>query len=762
MKSMKSAREGLIRTGRRHGALVAMVLVVFLVATTLVVIAATPLGVAGYLDHSYTGPPDNEISEPTGKGAESKLWWHDGYWWGVLFSPAEEAFTIHQLDLAIHEWVDTGTIVDTRIDGRAARSDVLWDEREGKLYIATHRKIENPSVVSNSYNWARLLVYSYNNATSTWTVDPGFGDPADPDDLSKVTINRDITESLVLDKDTTGRLWATYVSRPQGSDIYSVFVNASLPNDPTSWGGAFVLPFAEAEDVDVDDISALAAFMGPGIGKVAVMWSNQTDGNFYIAVRSDSTVLPQQGWVLETGLTELFDVPADDHIKLAKAPSNILLATVKTEATETGEPLIAVVKRAANGNYSLHPVALVSTQDTRPTMVVDAASGQAHVFSVSKIGGGNVCIQSAPLSTLDFGETYNCPPPEDVLAILATTAVEAEVVIGDDTTYLNINDPTTTKQMLTEEMDIAVLASDDVNGQVYVHAVISRTIPPPPPRIFANVVDDSIRFEFAPAGANVTFSIYDGPGGDLLWEESRTADEDGFTAVSIWEHRVDLGAGLFVVVSDGTSTKELTIEPISLDLVAPEENVLIGTAAPGRTVWAVAHDDEDFCGAFAVADTSGDWVVDFDDFGCDITAGMWAYAQLFDAEDDTSEAILDFIDGAHTYEQGDVPADACVAGGWAVDTDDRERDLQIRVLADGATVASGIAGIPDTDLVGICGADGSCAFEINLFGRITVDEEHAISVQAFDEETGQWFALAETPQLLTCAPANSYLPIVFR
>lgn len=762
MKSMKSAREGLIRTGRRHGALVAMVLVVFLVTTTLVVIAATPLGVAGYLDHSYTGPPDNEISEPTGKGAESKLWWHDGYWWGVLFSPTEEAFTIHQLDLATHEWVDTGTIVDTRIDERAARSDVLWDEREGKLYIATHRKMENPSVVNSPSNWARLLVYSYNNATSTWTVDPGFGDPADPDDLSKVTINRDITESLVLDKDTTGRLWATYVSRPQGSDIYSVFVNASLPNDPTSWGGAFVLPFAEAEDVDVDDISALAAFMGPGIGKVAVMWSNQTDGNFYIAVRSDSTVLPQQGWVLETGLTELFDAPADDHIKLAKAPSNILLATVKTEATEAGEPLIAVVKRAANGNYSLHPVALVSTQDTRPTMVVDVASGQAHVFSVSKIGGGNVCIQSAPLSTLDFGETYNCPPPEDVLEILATTAVDAEVVIGDDTTYLNINDPTTTKQMLTEEMDIAVLASDDVNGQVYVHAVISRTIPPPPPRIFANVVDDSIRFEFAPAGANVTFSIYDGPGGDLLWEESRTADEDGFTAVSIWEHRVDLGAGLFVVVSDGTSTKELTIEPISLDLVAPEENVLIGTAAPGRTVWAVAHDDEDFCGAFAVADTSGDWVVDFDDFGCDITAGMWAYAQLFDAEDDTSEAILDFIDGAHTYEQGDVPADACVAGGWAVDTDDRERDLQIRVLADGATVASGIAGIPDTDLVGICGADGSCAFVINFFGRITVDEEHAITVQAFDEETGQWFALAETPQLLTCAPANSYLPIVFR
>jgi hypothetical protein len=762
MKSMISAREGLIRTGRRHGALVAIVLVVFLVATTLVVIAATPLGVAGYLVHSYLGPPDNQISEPTGKGAESKLWWHDGYWWGVLFSPAEEAFTIHRLDPATHEWVDTATIVDTRIDDRAARSDVLWDEREGKLYIATHRKMENPSVVNSPSNWARLLVYSYNDATGTWTVDPGYGNPADPDDQSKVTINRDVTESLVLDKDTTGRLWATYVSRPQGSDIYRVYVNATLPNDPASWGGAFELPFAEAVDVDVDDISALAAFMGPGIGKVAVMWSNQTDGNFYIAVRPDSTVLPQQGWVLETGLTELFDVPADAHIKLAKAPSNILLATVKTGATEAGEPLIAVVKRAANGNYSLHPVALYTTQDTRPTMVVDAASGQAHVFSVSKIGGGNVCIQSAPLSTLDFGETYNCPPPEEVLEILATTAVAAEVVIGDDTTYLNINDPTTTKQMLTEEMDIAVLASDDVNGQVYVHAVISRTIPPPPPRIFANVVDDSIRVEFAPSGATVTFSIYDGPGGDLLWGESRTADEDGFAAVSIWEHRVDLGAGLFVVVFDGTSTKELLIEPIALDIVAPEENVLVGTAAPGRTVWAVAHNDDDFCGAFATADGVGDWVVDFDDFGCDVTADMRAYAQVFDADDDASEAILDFIDGAHTYEQGDVSAHACVAGGWAVDSDDRERDLQIRVLADGSIVASGMAGIPDAELLGICGGDGSCAFEVDLFGRITVAEEHAITVEAFDEETGLWFALPETPQMLTCAAAETYLPVVYR
>ena len=41
-----------------------------------------PLDIAGYQGPSY---PDSE-SNPSGDKPESKLWWHDGFWWGSLWS----------------------------------------------------------------------------------------------------------------------------------------------------------------------------------------------------------------------------------------------------------------------------------------------------------------------------------------------------------------------------------------------------------------------------------------------------------------------------------------------------------------------------------------------------------------------------------------------------------------------------------------------------------------------------------------------------
>lgn len=468
----------------RRRLLPVLVVVVALLATALVAMAASPLSEAGWLNHSYASPP-NSITEPTGKGAESKLWFHDGYWWGVLFSPSQSAFTIHRLDRASHDWVNTSVVVDTRItdaNNRASRADVLWDAASGKLFIATHLKVENPSNNNNPDNRAKLRRYSYDDAANTWTLDPGF---------QNVTINNDVTETLVLDKDSTGRLWITYISRTGSGNPYDVYVNASSPTDHTSWGAPFVLNFDEAKNLDMDDISALAAFTDASGPKVAVMWSDQSppvgQKKFYIAVRPDSAGdNPQSGWDLEPGLTNLFTVDGDDHIKLSPAPGNLLLATIKTGATVAGDPLIAVVKRAPNGAYTLHPVALVTTQDTRPTMAVDAYNNQVHVFSVSKEGGGYICIQSAGLPALDFGDTYNCPPPPnapapaEILAPQMANVIPSPVIIGDNVTYFTINDPTTAKHWLTEDSGIAVLASDETH-KVYAHNVLGGTTPPPPP-----------------------------------------------------------------------------------------------------------------------------------------------------------------------------------------------------------------------------------------------------------------------------------------
>jgi Tol biopolymer transport system component/predicted GH43/DUF377 family glycosyl hydrolase len=285
----------------------------------------------------------------------------------------------------------------------------------------------------------------------------------------------------------------------------------------------------------------------------------------------------------------------------------------------------------------------------------------------------------------------------------------------------------------------------------------SLTCLTPVPRVYANLPEDGIRFEYSAPGASVNFSIYDSPDGNLLWEGSRTADDSGFVYLSIWDHRVDLKPGMYIVASDDMFTKQLLVERVTLDVFDPVENILGGTAEPGRrNIWVVANNDSVFCGTNVDADPDGNWTVDFDGYECDVTHDMWAYTQVMDPEDDTSEAVPDFIEGYHDYDSGDAPSWACNAGGWVVDSDDRERDLTIRILADGNEVTSLTAGNPREDLLGVCGADGSCGFETNLWGLITPYEEHQITTQAYDEEAEQWFDLNNTPRNLTCRTYDIY------
>jgi hypothetical protein len=463
-------------TATRHHRRVILVLVLALAlaTTTLVALAATPLGVAGYLDFSYEGA--NDIEEATANAAESKLWWHDGYWWGSLFSPSANAYTIHRLNWTTQNWNDTGVVIDERVSdasGRATRADVLWDGTT--LYIASHKKLENPAYNTEDINRARLMRYTYDDAADTWTP---VGAP--------VIINNDVTKSLVLDKDNTGRLWITYVSRQQSSSTYQVYVNASEPGDPTSWGVPFVLPFPEATVIS-QDISALVAF-GDG-AQIGLMWSNQLDNKFYLALRNAGGDDPAAGWTLDAAFTGAIPYPADDHMNMKAAPGGVMLAVIKTGTTVDTEPLIAVVKRASSGTYSLHTVSTYMTRDTRPTMLVDTTTNLVHVFTVSGTRGGYICMESAPLDTLAFAPIDdNCPAPPAQPAsdepLSALGMADAEVFIGDDDTYLFINNPTTTKQMVNAQTGIAVLAADEGDPdlppppyQVYVHNVVGGERP---------------------------------------------------------------------------------------------------------------------------------------------------------------------------------------------------------------------------------------------------------------------------------------------
>lgn len=410
--------------------------------------AGTPLNGIGFLDFSY-GPDAKE--RPTAEKPESKLWWNDGSWWGVLYNQTAAEFRIYRLDWESQTWEDTGVSVDNREDSRA---DVLWDGTTNKLYIASHFRFSNPAHSSNEAEKGRLYRFSYNAGTQDYSLDSGF----------PVNVNSDKTETLVLEKDSTGRLWVTYVSRETSTSSYAVFVNTSA-DDGATWGTPFTLPVA-GKTVDLDDISSIIAFSDDTGEKVGVMWSNQIDGRYHFATHNDAQA-PGNGWNLEFVDTSPYLIDANDHINLAKSAAGQVFAAVRTENISEDDPLIGLIARDGDGSYSFHVFSNVDSKDTRPIVVVHADRNKVYMFASSNPIGGRICFKSATipstLSSLTLPEG-NC---EDLGFGGAPQLIA-------DTHYKNVNDPTSTKQIVTEESDLVVLASDDVNGKVYLHNFIGQ------------------------------------------------------------------------------------------------------------------------------------------------------------------------------------------------------------------------------------------------------------------------------------------------
>ena len=144
------------------------------------------------LSHTGTGTPTGT------KRAESVLWYNDGSWWGNLWDTATSDFHIFRFNAATHSWVDTGVTTETRAD---THHDVLWDGTT--LHVASHRFV-NDGVPAASGFPSTLRRYSYNRTTKAYTS------------LGSAQINNYRTETLTIDKDSTGRLWATW---QQGNKI---------------------------------------------------------------------------------------------------------------------------------------------------------------------------------------------------------------------------------------------------------------------------------------------------------------------------------------------------------------------------------------------------------------------------------------------------------------------------------------------------------------------------------------------------------------
>ena len=375
----------------------------------------------GYRDHQYGS---GVINTPTAEKPESKLWWQGGFWWGTMWDPGAQAYHIYRFSAGSQSWENTGTAIDNRDE---SLGDALSDG--SKLYIASHIFSEEGKSTSSG-NAGRMYRFSYNSGSKSYSLDSGY----------PVNINGARSESLVIEKDNTGKLWAAWIESKK------VKINCTDGSDD-NWGSPFNLP-VQGGNTSSDDVCSIISLNG----KIGVLWSNQDADAAYFAVHNDGD--SKTDWQSrETALSGQNNI-IDDHINIGACDTEgNLYATVKTGLSSSSAPKIYVLKRTSSGNWSQHVAGTESDGHTRPIVLVDTDNDQVYMIAKGKDGGDDgIYMKRANMSDMVFPGGIGDP------LIL-------------DNSYDNINNPSSTKQCINNTTGLLVLASDK-SAKSYFHNYI--------------------------------------------------------------------------------------------------------------------------------------------------------------------------------------------------------------------------------------------------------------------------------------------------
>jgi Ca2+-binding RTX toxin-like protein len=393
-------------------------------------IAALALpGVAG-ADIGFQGPayPVGTSGSPTGSKPESKLWWNDGFWWASMFDNTGD-YHIFRLNRRAQTWSDTGVTIDTRA---STRQDVL--SVGSRLFVASHKFVgtANHDSTPMQADEMRLYRFTYNAGTNRYT-------PA-----GQTVIDSQKSETLVIDRDSAGALWATWVQQTAGGQ-HQVYVKrttgncVSGPLGNCAWDSVTVVD----PGVSADDISSLVRF-GSRIG---VMWtdtSNAASGVLRFRANDGGN------WLDEEPVVSGFKA-IDDHINLKADSAGRVYAVTKTKFASAANPGTRLHRRSAAGAWSTVTVSNGSLRRTRSIVVLDQPNNRVRVFEGSESGTA-VYTKVSRLNVLSF----------------STGTAGARVIQDTGSRVLN---PTSTKQNVGSVTQLIVLATNDATKR-YWHAYL--------------------------------------------------------------------------------------------------------------------------------------------------------------------------------------------------------------------------------------------------------------------------------------------------
>jgi PKD repeat protein len=413
------------------------------------VVAVAPPAAADPGDIGFEGPDHTGTGTPTGtKRAESVLWFNDGRWWANMWDVATKDNHIAYFDVATKTWVDTKTVVDTRAN---VHVDVLWDGT--KLYVASHLFVNDGVAASPSATPSSLYRFSYNATSKQYTLDAGY--PA--------TINNMKTETLTIDKDAGGTIWATWM---QDNKIY---VNHSGATTATQSTWTTPQPLPGAANVSVDDTSSVIAYNGA----VGVLWSSQSgaapDGVYFAIHRNGAADTAWTGPIVAYQAAK----GSDDHMNLKwlDVSGGQIYAAVKTSFTSGSAALLQLlVFDVSTGKWRApYTIAKQSECPNRVILLIDEAKGLLRTFAtypgpdgVCSTSGGAIYEKDSPL-----GGNISFPASKGTPVIL-------------DASDQVVHNSTSTKQNIKAGMGVVVLADNNRTSRYWTfYEAPGGTTPPP-------------------------------------------------------------------------------------------------------------------------------------------------------------------------------------------------------------------------------------------------------------------------------------------
>lgn len=367
-----------------------------------------------------------EPAEPPGRQLQSRLWAIDGRWFAAMIEPASRETRIFQLSADGSTWSDTGVLLDER---PGVTVDALWSGEH--LYVA--------SVVPGRSRDDGVRVTRFSlDAAGRFGLDPDF----------PVTLTEPGAEAVSIARDSTGRLWTTFLAEGRLMVAWST-VNEVIWSAPTPFDGA-------PGPLDENDAAAVVTV---GEGSVGLVWSDRNASEIRFSIRQDAD--EPEAWsepeVAFDGLP-LGELP----IAVAAGPDGTTWVGVETAVADDpeavgSEPGAVALVRTAEGAWSSTLIAYVEERFGQPVPLVDPAGRRAFVVGVHPRHGGAVHLKQASFDRLEFETGRGLPLIAD----------------ARDPDLAHV---TSTKQPVSLEEGFVVLAFDEETG-TYSHAIVSAAPP---------------------------------------------------------------------------------------------------------------------------------------------------------------------------------------------------------------------------------------------------------------------------------------------